>query len=240
RVQTAIHAQTHIGRQRLASGVLIREQMAAETGGGIASNRCAKMLNQKPIRPMGMFARSRIVGEEFREAAGPGRRLAQLPPALEYRALHQTVRPTENRQRAEHALAQEHSPKKFYRRKKHSAQARRYGNSLRNDRRLKMGGIRYGERARHGCGQRRPRRWHSSRVRWLCRVRRGSARGRTEQQPRRLRSRCALIARSLGIHAMASSRTRCSPNSALKPMSWPMVAATWLWSTRLSTTAPRF
>ena len=230
-VENALHTEANIGPEGLTERFQNAKDIGASRNFRSASNGVAEILRQKPIRPMEVFARPRVFSEKFAKAAGSGRRRARLPPSSQHGALHQTIRPAEDRQGAEHALAKGHSPKQFDRREENSAHPGCRGDFLRKKRRLKLVRFGYGERAGRGRSEWRPRRWffgEFSRVQGFCRVQRGSARGRAEQQPGRLRCLSALTAGFPGVHAMASSRTRCSANAAWKPMSRPIVAATWL------------
>src|SRR5439155_26162608 len=122
-VENGLHAEANVDPERLAKRFEKGTQPFSKTDFPLRPYCVVEILRQKPIRPMGMLASSSVTGEEFREPVGSGRRLTRLPPLFQHGALHQTISPAENRQRAEHALAKEHSPKQFYRSKKNSAEA---------------------------------------------------------------------------------------------------------------------
>src|ERR1044071_6979616 len=70
-----------------------------------ATDCWAKILREKPIWPMGVPFRALVSPDEQRKAAGFGGRCARFPPLFQNRTLHQAIRPADDGQRAEHALA---------------------------------------------------------------------------------------------------------------------------------------
>src|SRR6185503_829568 len=77
------------------------------------TRRSAKILRHKPVRPMNVSFRPLVPRNEGLKAGAFGRRNARLPPLFQNRTLHQTIRPADDGQRAEHALAKGHAPKEF-------------------------------------------------------------------------------------------------------------------------------
>jgi len=84
-----------------------------------------EILGEKPVRPMQVFTRARVSGEKVLERSPPAVDPWPSPPSLEHGALHEPVRPAQDRKTAENALAKSHSPKQFDRGKSGAPQTRR-------------------------------------------------------------------------------------------------------------------
>src|SRR5207302_1190659 len=67
-VENALHAQSHVGPERLAERPQDGEQTLSNAGFRKAPDSFAKILNKKPVRGMNVLTRARIAGDEFHEA----------------------------------------------------------------------------------------------------------------------------------------------------------------------------
>src|SRR5947207_13302153 len=82
-IEDGLHADANIDPERLTEPFGYTQDMRQRASTLLATSRSAKILREKPIRPMHVLLRARVTFDECRKSIGLGRRRAQFPPLLE-------------------------------------------------------------------------------------------------------------------------------------------------------------
>src|SRR5262249_47032493 len=115
RVEDGARAAPEVQPERVHGSLAEGEQVGHHAHSEWAADRFAEILPEKPVRPMAMRSSLLVRGQEFSQGLAWLAAPAPRPPVFENRPLGEAIRPADDQDAAQQALAKEHAPGKFQR-----------------------------------------------------------------------------------------------------------------------------